>query len=46
MINLYTEIIKLYVINGGSINYEIIDNQEIQKIFKKNEKLIKNLLKK
>jgi len=43
-VNLYIEIIKLYYDKNGSVCYKIVDNPSIETEFRKNEKIIKNIL--
>ena len=44
LFNLYVDVIKLFYDKKGSVCYKIIDNPNIEEIFRKNEKIIKDIL--
>ena len=44
LFNLYIDTIKTYYNKRGSVCYKIIDNPELNSIFEKNEKIIKDIL--
>lgn len=44
LVNLYIEVIKLYYDKNGSVCYKIVDNPNIETEFRKNEKIIKDIL--